>query len=177
MPAIFADQRLSQPIRWNRHVLFRIAQLRALSVGLVNIVIRRRVMQSSARVVGGFSGSKPNDSLSDGDRLPVDVRVASRPGIVQNRPVVDGYVDEIAARVDFRCPGVPNKLRWHRISGIGGVAIVGLRQCNTVDIDDANPKTAPTQQRYVDMAKVGVRCLEGNYDLIPIALLHGLAAS
>src|SRR5437879_7978094 len=26
MPAIFADQRLSQPIRWNRHVLFRIAQ-------------------------------------------------------------------------------------------------------------------------------------------------------
>src|SRR5690242_18482820 len=38
MPAIFADQRLSQAvIRWNRHVLFRIAQLRTLSMGLIDI--------------------------------------------------------------------------------------------------------------------------------------------
>jgi hypothetical protein len=38
MPAIFADQRLSQAaIRWNLHVLFRIAQSRAPSVGLVNV--------------------------------------------------------------------------------------------------------------------------------------------
>ena len=36
MSAIFADQRLSQAaIRRNRHVLFRIAQSRALPVGLV----------------------------------------------------------------------------------------------------------------------------------------------
>src|SRR5437899_3106306 len=43
MPGIFADQRLSQPIRGNRHVLFRIAQSRALPVGLVKIAIRRPV--------------------------------------------------------------------------------------------------------------------------------------
>jgi len=46
MPAIFADQRLSQPIRWNRHVLYRIAQSRTQPVALVNIVLRRSVGDS-----------------------------------------------------------------------------------------------------------------------------------
>jgi hypothetical protein len=42
MPAICADQRLSQAVtRRNHHVLFRIAQSRALSMGLVSIVVRR----------------------------------------------------------------------------------------------------------------------------------------